>query len=361
MSHVISTRRFASVLACAAIAATGVAVIGTPASAVVGITASSFTVTKVAPQKVASLTADLPVTITGTGFDPSNVTRVDLSVTAQACLNVPFVVLSSTTIIAKTVAGCATTVATSVGETIFVYQTYTDQSNYVGRSFTGTSTTNGLFFIAAQAFPSDAAATPKAYLANSDALANATPAAASKKVALSTAGGQTIKVVGSGYATGLTAKLGGKALTSLVIAAGGGSFTAKTSAMTAGALSLELTANGVSKTFTTQLVAALTTSVTSVTPTSIAVGSAGTVTINGTNFGTVTGNITAKICNVTATVLTATATKITVTLPTVENLAAGVGVGNYEGSCGVTVSVATAGVAVANPISATSHISIVNS
>jgi hypothetical protein len=347
-----SSRRLASVFAITAIAAASIAVIAAPAQA------AGVTITKVSPLKIATATKDAVVTITGTGFDSATIGQVDLGTN---CLNAvgtktSLIVLSPTTIVAKTLGVlCVTPTAGVTPESIQLYAA--NGTTPVGSPFVGTATT-GLFFIAPPNFGTDAPTTPSAYLNASQAL-NASPATAAgqgRKVVLSAAGGQTIRVNGTGYAKGLTATLGGKALTAITLdtAATPLYFTAKTSAMSPGAQTLVLTANGVSKSFSTQLTVTAQTSVTSVSPTSVAVNSGATVTINGTNFSTVNSENTVTICGVAATVTgTSTKTKITVTLPTLAGVGsavnpAGLGTSGFEGPCAVTVANSNA-VAVAAP------------
>ncbi len=359
MSRVITSRRLASVLTGTAVAAASFAVFSAPAHA------ASVTITKVTPKKVAATTAGASVVITGTGFDDATISQVDLNGAADCsgAGKVTYIVVSSTQIVAKTpTGGCAATGSTTTPETVKIWDAAGTPA--VSAQFTGTAST-GLFFVAPPVFTGDAAATPKAYLLNSEALANAAPAASSKQVTLNAAGGQIIKVNGSGYAKGLTASLGGKTLGSVTVDSTGNFFTAKTSAIPdsgGSTLALVLTANGVSKSFTTQLVSKNTTSVTSVKPTSVAVGSGATLTISGTGFSTTAADDTVNVCGVAATVTgTPTKTKVTVTLPTVENVSPGLGAGNYEGVCQVTVQ-NTNGTTpyAANPQTATSVVAVVS-
>lgn len=345
MSRVVTTRRLTAALSGTAIVAAGVTAFATPAMA------AAPTITQIAPNKVAAATGNVTVTITGTNFDAAAIGEVDLGADTTNCnnagtgaLKVSFVVVNSTTIVAKTpAAGCAATAGgyTGTGEAVDIYDnTATTRLRLV--HFTTGTTKTGLFFLPPPNLATDAAATPAVYLDNSAQLATAAPAAGSKIVQVSSAGGQTVRVnAGTTYATGISATLGGKALSSVVVVAGGAYFTAKTSAMadSAGAtVPLVLTYNGVSKSFTTQIVVKNTASVTSVSPKEVAVGSGATLTISGTGFSTTGSEDTVKVCGVTAAVTgTPTKTKLTVALPTVQNVATALGTGNYEGTCNVTV------------------------
>jgi hypothetical protein len=364
----IRSRRLVAALAGGALVTAGVSVFGAPAYA------AGVTITKVSPLKVAATTAGAAVTITGTGFDDATITQVDLNggTDCSGASKVTYIVVSSTTIVAKTPSGgCAVTGSTTTPETVKIWDNAT--TPVVSASFTGTPTT-GLFFVAPQVFgtgntatpTADSATVPGAYVDSSAAVADPGSGTSAKVVTLASAGGQTIRVNGYNYPTTITATLGGKALTGIKVATSKAYFTAKVPAIAdsgTSTLPLVLTANGVSKSFFTQLKSKDTPLVSSVSPTSVAVNAGSTtVTINGSGFSTTPASNTVTICGVSAgTPSTATKNKLVVTMPTVaaattavtnSTLAADV----WQGICQVKVTVASQ----ASPVTVGSALYVVN-
>lgn len=290
-----------------------------------------MTITAINPKKVAALTANQPVTITGTGFDSALISSVSLG----PCANSTWIVVNSTTLIAQTPnnsCGVATA-GTTTPETI----TITDVDGN-SLTFTGTATT-GLFYVN----PPTVASTNPIYLDNSHNLPT------KMKKARST-GGQVVRIVAAAdytFAAGTTVTLGGAALTGVTIGGGnvpGNYLLGTTPARPEGSASLVITANGVSKTWssaTTGFTYWSPPNVTAVTPNfgkAVASGDVGaTVVLTGTGFSTTAADNTVKFCGKDATVKTSpapTATTLSVTAPD-----PALGTGVYEGVCPVVVTV----------------------
>jgi hypothetical protein len=316
------TRRAAG--AAAVIAAAGITALGLQAPAF----ATTPAITAAKPTKVAANSAGTKVEFTATNLSAQTIRHVDLG----GCQDVPFVVTGATKLTAWTtthdvsgsaVDGCGGANATT-GATVKVYNSTVYTNGAGDWTFQSDDVKKGLFFVDGPAIKTyDGTTTPKvynAYVENSAYLA-------AKTTALSAAGGQTIKVdakdaSGNPFVKGVTAKLGGKALTGIKLAEDGSYFTAVTPAHAAEASDLDLviTQNSVSSTFNqaaTKLtyVAALPV-VKTVTPNAVpAWGTShelGTVTIAGTGLGGNTSTVT--VCGAAATVDTkSTATKLILT------------------------------------------------
>lgn len=338
MSRFSIRRKVAVCTATFALAAGGS--VAAAANAMAAASTSGMTITAIAPKKIAALTANQVVTITGTNFDEGLIKQVDLG----PC-NATYIVANATTLYAKTPnATCGVvTAGTTTPETITI--TDTDDNTL---TFTGTATT-GLFYVA----PPAIAATDPSF---TDLSANISPKVKKLKVG----GGQVVRIVAASdysFATGVTAALGGTPMTGVtVVGTGNGNYiTAVAPAKAVGAVSLTLTANGVSKTFsaaTTGLTYWAPPTVATVAPSAgRAVASGGTgadVVITGTGFSTTAASNSVTFCGQDATVKTTpapTATSLTVTVPD-----PALGTGIFEGLCPVKVTVGGN----ASPITATS-------
>lgn len=290
---------------------------------------TQFTVTAIAPKKLAALTANQVVTITGTGFDEANIASVDLG----PCTDAVYIVQSATTLLAKTPdATCGVaTASTTVPEDIVITDTAGDTVTFTGAAATG------LFFVTA---PSIASSDPVYTELSANLLA------ADKVKRLKTTGGQQIRIVaGAGYtfpttANAVTGSLGGTALTAITVAAGGGSLTATAPARAAGAVNLTLSANGVAKTFPASAVGVTywtPPTVTTVAPNAVKavpdLGTGGNVVLTGTGFSATAASNTVEVCGEAATVSASTTTSITFATPD-PNFT-----GTFEGVCPVTVTV----------------------
>jgi hypothetical protein len=308
-----------------------VAVAATVGFTALGLQSPSFAtapaITAAKPIKVAANSAGTKIEFTATNLSAQTIRHVDVG----GCQDVPFVVTPTKLTVWTTthdvsgspVDGCGGASATT-GATVKVYNS-TVYSNGAGDwTFQSDDAKKGLFFVdGPDILAYDGTTTPKvynSYVENSAYLAT-------KTTALSAAGGQTIRVVAKNassnpFVKGVTATLGGKALTGVKVAEDGSSFTAVTGAHAAEATTLDLviTQNGVSSTFNqaaTQLtyVAALPV-VKTVTPAAVpawGTGHAlGTVTIAGTGLGGSTSTVT--ICGAAAVVdAKSTATKLILT------------------------------------------------
>lgn len=290
-----------------------------------------MTITSIAPKKIAALTANQSVTLTGTNFDSAVISSVHLG----PCENSTWIVVNSTTLVVQTpnaTCGVATP-STTVPETI----TITDvDSNTL--AFTGTATT-GLFFIA----PATLDSTNPIYVDNSANLATKVKKARS-------GGGQLVRIVAAAdytFTAGVTATLGGSPITGIAIGGGnvpGNYITGTTPARPDGSTTLVVTANGVSKSVTSATTGFTYWSpptLTAVTPNNgkaVATGDTGAnVVLTGTGFSTVAAENTVTFCGKTATVKTSpapTTTSLSVNPP---DPAFGTGV--YEGICPVVVTV----------------------
>jgi hypothetical protein len=129
------------------------------------------------------------------------------------------------------------------------------------------------------------------------------------------AGGQAVTVVGTGFAKGLTADIGGVPLTNIVVATAGTSFTAVTgvSAPTASAATLHVTSTGgaVASASAYTYDNAIT-----VTPNHGPVSTATVVTINGSGFLSLTAPLTVDFSGTNATnCMTVSDTEITCKSP----------------------------------------------
>ena len=315
--------------ALAALVATVTTLTFTP-NAYAGPSTYGMTITSISPTKVAALTANETVTLTGTNFDSAVISSVSLG----GCANATWIVVSPTSLITKTPnATCGVATSGTTPETI----TITDVDNNT-LTFTGTATT-GLFFIT----PPTLASGNEIYLDNSADIPTKT------KKALST-GGQRVRInAGPTYTftTGVSATLGGTALTSIAIGGGnvaGNYLTGVTPARPAGSAALVVTANGVSKTYssaTTGFTYWAPPTLSALTPNygkAVAAGEVGAnVVITGSGFSTVASENTVTFCGKTTTVKSTpapTATSISVNAPD-----PGLGTGVYEGNCPVVVSV----------------------
>jgi hypothetical protein len=296
--------------------AAGVALTAVAASTVListglanAVTSTTVAITSVSPHIVASGSANQVIIVTGKGFDQSTITSVAISGTGACTTSPDFIVVSATSLALKTVGTDCAAGASTI--------TITDAS--------GTATNTGVT-AAALSF----AAPPT--LATVDASHNAvvtdnTSALAFADQALTApiGGGTVIRVIAgatpfvTSTGTPLTASLGGVALTTITLGAGGAYFTGKVGAHAAGAAVLSVTSGGVTKSFT----AAQTNnfsyagSTITVTPASGPANGGGTLTIAGTGF---VAGATVKVGATTCATPVVTATKITCTIP---KLAAG--------------------------------------
>ena len=338
MSRLNLRKRVAVCATAMAMAATGSLVAASNAFGAASTT--GMTITAIAPKKIAALTANQVVTITGTNFDESIITGVELG----PC-NAVYVVANPTTIYAKTPnATCGTaTASTTTPETI----TITDnETNTV--TFTGTATT-GLFYV-----------TPPAIAATNPAYTDLSSAIPAKVKQLKVGGGQLVRINAAAdytFAAGVTAALGGTAMTGVTVvgSTAGNYITAVAPAKAAGAVALTLTANGVSKTFpatATGLSYWAPPTVATVAPNAgravVSGGTGGDTVITGTGFSPTTNGNTVTICGQTATVKATpapTATSLSVTVPDPQ-----LGTDVYEGVCPVRVTVGGN----ASPVTATS-------
>lgn len=313
----------------AAFALIGGGSIAAATNAMAAASTLGMTITAVAPKKVAALTANQVVTITGTNFDEGSIKKVELG----SC-DATYIVANATTLYAKTPNNtCGTvTASTTAPETV----TITDVDDNT-LAFTGNATT-GLFFVA----PPGIATTDPVY---TDLSANIP----TKNKKLKVAGGQVVRINAASdytFAAGVTATLGGTPMTGIaVVGTGPGNYiTGVAPAKPAGAVALVLSANGVSKSFsaaTTGLSYWAPPTVATVSPSSgRAVASGGTgndIVLTGTGFSTTAASNTVTFCGKEATVKTTptpTATTMTVVLPDPE-----LGTDIYEGLCPVRVSV----------------------
>ncbi len=315
----------------------GVAALALVAGGTVAAASSAFgaasvlgmSITSINPKKIAALSANQVVTITGVGFDESLIASVDLGV----CTDAVYVVGSATTLYVKTPDALCGVATGGTAETITITDVDTNTLTFTGTSLTG------LFFVA-----------PPAIASGPDPVFTDLSANVDKYKKLKSTGGQTIRIMAdSGYqfAGTTTGTLGGVALASIAVGGGavnGNYITATAPAHAAGPVSLVLTAAGVAKTFssaTTGIVYWTPPTVTTITPNSgkavAAAGSGGDVVIVGTGFSTTAASNTVTFCGAAGTVKTVptpTATSITVTVPD-----PALGLNIYEGLCPVRVTV----------------------
>jgi hypothetical protein len=207
---------------------------GNPASAA---TSTMMTVTAVSPKIIASGTASQVITLTGTGFDESSIA----SVAIDKCGTAPtYIVISTTTLALKTAgtdcsAGSATiTVTDSDGNTVVT----TGTGNQV------------LSFAAPPTIATISSSVRPVVNDNTATLAYADQAATSP-----VDGGTVVRVLAgstpfvNSTALPLKASLGGTAMTDVKMATDGSYFTAKAPKHASGAVGLNITSAGVSKTF----------------------------------------------------------------------------------------------------------------
>lgn len=232
----LSTRkgRVGAVLAASAVVG-GVAFTAMPANAA---TSTLFTVTAANPGKIAAMTRNQVITLTGTGFSEESLAKVHIANCTDGAdpaviVDLPYIVISPTTMYVKTNDKCAV----SAGNAI----TLTDAA---GDTLTTATATTKVEFVAPATL-----ATTNPVILNSTA---GQPVADQVKTA-STSGGATIKVTAGAtkfVATGFSASLGGVPLTNVVMGANGDFFTAKVGARAAGDVALSVVSGGVTKNFT---------------------------------------------------------------------------------------------------------------
>lgn len=290
-------------------------------------TSSLMTITSISPKKIAALTANETVTVTGTGFDNSVIDHVDLG----PCTNATWIVASATSLVVKTPNNTcgAATASSTVPESITI--TDIDGNTVV---FTGTAST-GLFLIP----PPSLAGSDPPFLDNSSSV---TPKA--KK--LLTSGGQTVRVVAASdykFVAPVALTIGGvSAGTPTITGSSNGNYLTFTApAHAAGGVSLVITANGVAKTFTTAttgLAYWAPPTIAAVAPATVkAVAASGTgapVVVTGTGFSTTAASNTVTVCGQSATVTTSTATSLTFTTPDPAFTS------GFEGVCDIRITVA---------------------
>jgi rhamnogalacturonyl hydrolase YesR len=237
------------------------------------------TVTGVSPNS-GTTAGGTAVTITGTNF----VTGAAVTFGGTAATSV--VVVSSTSITAKTPAGSAGAVTVTVTNTGAPSGSLTSGFTYIViPTVTGVSPNSG-----------------------------------------STAGGTAVTITGTNFATGATVTFGGTAATSVVVGSGT-SITATTPAGTAGAVTVTVMVNGQSGSLTSGFTYIGTPTVTSISPNSGSTAGGTAVTITGTNFAagaavTFGGTAATSVVVVSSTSITATtpagsagAVTVTVTNP----------------------------------------------
>jgi hypothetical protein len=322
------------------------------------------TLTAVAPSKVAALTLNQVVTLTGTNFDESQIASIDLG----TCTGLTtYVVASTTSIVVKTPNTCAAS-AGGTAETV----TINEPAN-AGALTKATALT----FVTAPAL---------ALLANFPIITENSAALTVPKVVLnptgaSTTGLQRIRVtaLAGGYefdaraASGVTATIGGRALTALTVYNVDGTLqstttgpptgdtgnyfvaTLPTALTTASSLTLYVTSLGVTRSFAAAVTGISWWAgpiVTSLDVTSGKAKGGTTVKITGTGFvpdptptspptkydGTIADVTFCGITVTAAKVTAATATLITLTTPDASVASPGLGTTVFEGACPVRVS-----------------------
>jgi hypothetical protein len=355
MSHTRTTTsrrsRFGRVVALTAVA--GLATAGSLLSVTGAHAAAVSTITAVGPHLVSALTLNQVITVTGTGFDETEITGVAIA----GCTTAPtYIVASTTSLVLKTAVDCAAGAARVITIT---------ETGGTTLSVPGTAA-QALSFIAA---PTLIAGTAALHPVTTDGTAGLLYASQTTEgMSASTKGGTRIRVtaaLGSPYshstALPLGASLGGTALTGIVKETSGLYFTGVVGAHAASANPiLKITNNGVSKSFAYAAPGIMTGhsfqyagSTISVSPAFGVSRGGNKLTITGAGFSTTPANNaitltafgeTPVVCPVG--VYTATATTIACTVPAAVTPA-------NEGPVYVKV-VVTGGTALTSTISATS-------
>ncbi len=313
MSQGLSTRRrrWLPTLALMSTALVATAVVAATSAA--GAPSSTITITGVSPHLVAATTDKQVITLTGTGFDEDDIA----SVSVAGCTAVTYIAPSSTSLVVKTDDSCA------VGANKAV--TVTDGAGDTAVSVpTAAGGAQALSFVAPPTIATASASVRPVVTVNTASLAYA-----SQQTSASTSGGTVIKVTAGATpfvnttATPLAASLGGVALTKIVMATGGGSFTGTLGARAAITNPvLKITSGGVFKNFVYGAGGSGATAGThdfsyagvtiSVSPASGPSNGTGTLTVTGSGFTTSTA---VTIGSATCTKVTQTATTFTCTIP----------------------------------------------
>jgi len=301
--------------AAALVAITGAAFYGIATGGVAHAGVSTLvTVTGVSPHRLAALTSNAVITVTGTGFDEDAITAVSIS----GCTNDPtYIVQNATTLLLKTDNSCAV----GTGNVIDITDSAGDDAVSVPGATGGKMV---LDFVAAPTIKTADATHRPMVTENSSGVAYANQVASA-----STSGGTVVRVYAGGTVFvnsttyPLAASLDGVAMTKVTMHTGGDYFTAVLGAHAADAKPvLKITSNGVSKSFvwgagggsavagTHDFVYAGNTI--SVSPASGPINGGTTLTVTGAGFTTGT---TATVGGTSCTKVSQTATSFVCTVP----------------------------------------------
>lgn len=303
--------------AVATTATIGAVLYAVAAGGVAHATASTVvTVTAVSPHRIAALTGNQVLTVTGTGFDEAVISGV----TVTGCTNDPaYIVQSPTTLLLKTDNSCAVTANSVV--------TVTDTA--AGTAATNPAATGGamkLDFVAAPTIITADATHRPVVTENSSGVAYANQVTSG-----STSGGTVVRVFSgatpfvNSATYPLAASLAGVAMTKVVMHTGGDYFTATLGAHAASAAPvLKITSNGVSKSFVWGAGGAGATAGThdfayagttvSVSPASGPINGGTSLTVTGTGF---TSSTTVTVGGTACPKVSQTATSFICTVPAV--------------------------------------------